>query len=501
MAAVIVAQSKFTTAHRRAQVRAHASVAGYEIIRSTLIDLACGAFLPMYRCYHFFGSWPNTTARLGLQVKKAGFRPAQHESSSREGSGILSFLRALGPGLVTGAADDDPSGISTYSIAGASYGYATLWTALLTFPLMAVVQLMCARLGMVTGRGLGGVIRARYGGWVSWLACFVVVVANVFNIGADLGGMADCVQMITGVPAYIWTPLLAILIVVLLFWASYRFVASAFKWLTIVLFAYFVTAFLAHPNWQSVFKATFVPHLEWSKNYLSVLVGILGTTISPYLFFWQASQEVEEDRDHGKTTVAARRGSTNAELRATRTDVVTGMLLSNLVMYFLILTTAATLNAHGVRQIETAKQAAEALRPLAGSAAYLLFTLGIVGTGMLAIPVLAGSCAYAAADAACWRGASLNAKPKDASRFYAVIAASIVVGIGFDLSGLNAVKMLFWSAILNGLLAPPLVVIVVLLTSDPKVMGSRVNTRGMAAIGWTCALIMTAAALGLLSTF
>lgn len=363
---------------------------------------------------------------------------------------------------------------------------------------MAAVQLMCARLGMVTGRGLGSVIRTRYAGWVSWLACFVVIVANVFNIGADLGGMADCMQMMTGTPAYVWTPLFAILIVVLLLWASYRTMAYVFKWLTLALFAYFITAFLAHPDWSKVAGSTFIPHIEWSQSYLAVLVGILGTTISPYLFFWQASQEVEEDRDHGKTTVAARRGATDNELRAARTDVVTGMLLSNLVMYFLILTTAATLHAHGVRQIDTARQAAEALRPLAGKAAYLLFTVALVGTGMLAIPVLAGSCAYAMADAARWRTASFSAKPKTAPKFYAVIAIAVLVGIGFDLSGMNAVRMLFWSAILNGILAPFLVAVVVLLTSDPKVMGTRVNSTGMAAVGWICALIMGTAALGLL---
>ena len=303
------------------------------------------------------------------------------------------FLKELGPGLITGAADDDPSGISTYSVAGASYGYATLWTALLSFPLMAAIQLMCARLGMVTGCGLASVIRTRYPRWVLWFACSLVIVANVFNIGADLGGMADGMQMITGIPSYFWTPLFALLIMALLSWTSYRTMARVFKWLTMVLFAYVITAFLAHPNWPAVLRATFIPHIEWSKQYLAVLVGILGTTISPYLFFWQAAQEVEEDRDRGKTTVAQRKGSTNEELRVARTDVITGMLLSNVVMYFLILTTAATLNVHGMKDIETAKQAAEALRPLAGKGAYWLFTLGLIGTGMLAVPVLAGSCA------------------------------------------------------------------------------------------------------------
>ena len=412
--------------------------------------------------------------------------------------GVLQFLEDLGPGLITGAADDDPSGISTYSVAGASYGYATLWTALLSFPLMAAIQLMCARLGMVTGCGLASVIRSRYSRWVLWFACALVVIANVFNIGADLGGMADGMQMITGVHAYIWTLFFATLIMGLLLWTSYRIMARVFKWLTLVLFAYVITAFLVHPNWTSILRATFIPHIEWTKGYLAVLVGILGTTISPYLFFWQAAQEVEEDRDHGKMTVAQRKGSTNKELRVARRDVITGMALSNLVMYFLILTTAATLNVHGMKDIETAKQAAEALRPLAGKGAYWLFTLGLVGTGMLAVPVLAGSCAYAIAEGASWKAASLNIKPGLASKFYAVVAVAIVVGLALDFAGLNAVKMLFWSAILNGLLAPPLVIMVVLLTSDRQVMGNRKNSRGMQVLGWTCAILMSAAAIGLL---
>ena len=412
--------------------------------------------------------------------------------------GLQQFLQELGPGVITGAADDDPSGISTYSVAGATFGYTTLWTALLSFPLMAAVQFMCARLGMVTGCGLASVIRSRYPRWVLWLACSLVIVANVFNIGADLGGMADAMQMITGIRAYYWTPFFAIVIIVLLFRTSYRLMARIFKWLTLVLFAYVITAFLAHPNWRAVLLSTFIPHIEWSKAYISVLVAILGTTISPYLFFWQAAQEVEEDRDRGKMTVAQRKGSTNAEIRRAKRDVVTGMLLSNLVMYFLILTTAATLNAHGLKHIETARQAAEALRPLAGPGAYWLFTLGMIGTGMLAVPVLAGSCAYAIAEGANWKAASLNLHPPVARKFYAIIGVSIAIGLALDFAGLNAITMLFWSAILNGLLAPPLVVMVVLLTSDKKVMGNRTNSRAMKWLGWTCAAVMTAAAAGLI---
>jgi NRAMP (natural resistance-associated macrophage protein)-like metal ion transporter len=410
------------------------------------------------------------------------------------------FVAKLGPGLITGAADDDPSGISTYSVAGAAFGYSFLWTALFSFPLMATVQLMCARLGMVTGRGLGGVIRSRYPRWVLWPACLLLIVANVFNIGADLGGMADAMQMVTGIRSYYWTPCFALLITSLLIWTSYNLIARVFKWLTLVLFAYVVTAFLARPDWAAVFHGTFVPHVEWTRSYMSVLVGILGTTISPYLFFWQAAQEVEEDRAHGKTTVAQRRGSTNQELSVASEDVFTGMFVSNLVMFFIVLTTAATLHAHGVENIETAKQAAEALRPLAGKGAYWLFTLGLIGTGMLGVPVLAGSCAYAIAEAASWKGASLSKKPRRAWRFYMVIAGAMVVGLALDFAGLNAVKMLFWSAVVNGVLAPPLVVLVVLLTSDKKVMGRRVNSRGAKTLGWICAAVMSAAALALAVT-
>jgi NRAMP (natural resistance-associated macrophage protein)-like metal ion transporter len=412
---------------------------------------------------------------------------------------VRRFFAELGPGLITGAADDDPSGISTYSVAGAAFGYASLWTALLSFPLMAAVQLMCARLGMVSGRGLASVIRRRYSRRVLWGACALLVVANVINIGADLGGMAAVSEMVTGVKAVFWTPLYAGFIVSLLFWSSYRQIARIFKWLTLVLFAYVLTAFLAHPDWWAVLRATVVPHVEWSNGFLAVLVGILGTTISPYLFFWQAAQEVEEDRAAGRRTVRQRRGATDAELRRARTDVVTGMFLSNLVMYFIILTTAATLHAGGQTTIATARQAAEALRPLAGEWAYWLFAIGLIGTGMLGVPVLAGSCAYAVAEAEIWRG-SLEDTPRLAGRFYAVVAVSMLVGLVLNFVGLDAVTMLFWSAVVNGVLASPLIVLVVLLTSDRTVMGKRVNPPLLQWLGWATAVVMTAAAVGMFAT-
>jgi NRAMP (natural resistance-associated macrophage protein)-like metal ion transporter len=408
------------------------------------------------------------------------------------------FFADLGPGLITGCADDDPSGISTYSMAGASFGYGLLWTALISFPLMVSLQLMCGRLGMVTGRGLAGVVRRRYPRWVLWGACSLLIVANVINIAADLGGMADATHMLTGVSSLVWLPLYTALIIVFLLWSSYRQIARIFKWITLVLLAYVGTAFFAGVDWRQALVATLRPQLVWSRDYLAVLVGILGTTISPYLFFWQASQEVEEERAQGKT-LAQRKGATDEDLRRLRVDVLTGMFASNFIMYFIILTTAATLHVHGVVKIETARQAAEALRPLAGNAAYLLFTLGLIGTGMLGVPVLAGSCAYAISEAAAWRG-SLDKKPRGARKFYGVLAAAMTMGLVIDYAGFDAVKMLFWSAVVNGLLAPPLILLVLLLTSDRSVMGDRINSSVIRTLGWITFTIMTAAAVGLLLT-
>jgi NRAMP (natural resistance-associated macrophage protein)-like metal ion transporter len=405
-----------------------------------------------------------------------------------------SFFEQLGPGLITGAADDDPSGIATYSVTGASFGYGPLWTALFSFPLMLGVQLMCARLGMVTGRGLAAVVRRRYSRLVLWFACTLLALANVINIGADLGGMGDATRMVAGGNAIAWTLMYGIVILMLLFWTSYRQIARIFKWLTLVLFAYVITAFLARPDWSVVLRATLVPEIRWSRDFLAVLVGILGTSISPYLFFWQSAQEVEEERSMGRTSVGQRKGATDEELHNSRNDVATGMFFSNFVMYFIILTTAATLHAHGVTHIATARQAAEALRPLAGAGAYWLFTLGLIGTGMLGVPVLAGSSAYAISEAMAW-SASLDSKLRQSPRFYAVLVAAMVLGTCLVYAKMDAVKMLFWSAVANGVLAPPLIVLVVLLTSDRSVMGDRVNPRWLRILGWTAAGVMGAAAV------
>jgi NRAMP (natural resistance-associated macrophage protein)-like metal ion transporter len=409
---------------------------------------------------------------------------------------VAAFFAELGPGLITGAADDDPSGISTYSVTGAAFGLSSLWTALFSYPLMVAVQLMCARLGMVTGRGLAGNIRRRYPRWVMWSACGLLLVANIFNIGADLAGMSDSLEMVTGITSLVWTPFVAAGLVAMVVFTSYRTVASTFKWLTLVLFAYIITAFLAHPDWRAIFRATFLPDVHFTREYFAVLVGIFGTTISPYLFFWQASQEVEEERAMGRKTVGQRRGATDQEIRKSRRDVAIGMFFSNIVMYFIILTTAATLHARGLTQIETAKQAAEALRPLAGNGAYALFAMGLIGTGILAIPVLAGSSAYAVAESMQW-GASLDRPLKLAPKFYAVLALAVVLGLALDFAGLNSVRMLFWSAVLNGLLAPPLIVVVTLLTGDRKVMRDRLSSKTTRTLGWICAGVMTACAAGI----
>jgi len=406
------------------------------------------------------------------------------------------FFAQLGPGLITGAADDDPSGIATYSVTGAQFGYAPLWTALFSFPLMVAVQLMCARLGLITGRGLAAVVRQRYPRWVVWGACLLLVVANTVNIGADLGGMSAAAQMVTGLPWYFWNPFFAVLLVVLLSFTSYSLMVRVLKWLTLVLFAYVFTAFVVHPDWHAVLHATLVPDLRWDSAYLSVLVGILGTSISPYLFFWQAAQEVEEERSQGRSTLAQRKGATRAELTHARNDVVAGMFFSNFVMFFIILTTAATLHAHGNSHIATARDAAEALRPLAGPGAYWLFTAGLIGTGMLGVPVLAGSSAYAISEAKAW-GASLDRKPKLVPKFYAVLTVAMLVGMGLNYAHLDSVKMLFWAAVLNGVLAPPLIVLILLLTSDPKVMGRDVNPTWLRVAGWICAAVMTLAAVAM----
>ena len=390
--------------------------------------------------------------------------------------------------MITGAADDDPSGIATYSVAGAQFGTRLLWTALLTWPLMAAVQMMCARIGKVTGEGLAGNLKQRFPRWLLVAFVTALLAANTINIGADLAGMADAAAMLSGINSHLFVAAFALLIG----WATvrleYKQIAGVLKWLVLVLFAYPVTAFVVGANWGQVLRDTFVPSIPSGREEWATLVAILGTTISPYLFFWQASEEVEEEKSEGQSTLAQRRGATEEELGLRKIDVGVGAFFSNMVMFFIILTTAVTLNRHGITHIETSRQAAEALKPFAGNFAATLFTLGIVGVGFLAIPTLAGSAAYAFAETLGWRQ-GLNRKLKQARWFYALILASMAVGVALDLIGINPVKALYWTAVLNGLLAPFLLVGILMVAADKKLMQGQPSSR----LGWIVVALTTVA--------
>jgi NRAMP (natural resistance-associated macrophage protein)-like metal ion transporter len=408
---------------------------------------------------------------------------------------LREWARQLGPGLITGAADDDPSGIATYSQAGAQFGFLTLWTIVFTYPLMVGIQLVSARIGRVTGHGLASNIGRNFPRPVLYGVVALLVVANTVNIAADIAAMGESLQLVIGGPPHAYAVVFGVLCLLLQVFLSYRRYVRYLKWLTLALLAYVLVLLTIHIPWSVVAAHTLTPHFALTADYLTVVVAVFGTTISPYLFFWQAAQEVETERAMGRD-LAHRQGATRAELAACRTDVVTGMFASNAIMYFIIVTTAATLHAHGKTSIATAQEAAEALRPLAGAGAYWLFTLGLIGTGILAVPVLAGSCAYAIAEASAWRG-SLDRPPARAKKFYGVLAVAMTLGIALNYAGLNAIKLLFTTAVINGVLAPPLILIVLLLTSDQSVMGANVNSRPLACLGWLTLAVMIVAALGL----
>jgi NRAMP (natural resistance-associated macrophage protein)-like metal ion transporter len=412
---------------------------------------------------------------------------------------LVRYFRILGPGLVTGASDDDPSGIATYAVAGAALGFGMLWTAPATLPLMAAVQLICARIGLVTGRGLAGAIRGHYPRPFLYSACLLLLVVNVFNIAADLAGMADAAQMLTGVPSLLSIPVFGAVILLATVYLSYSRFAQYLKWLTAVLLAYVLAAFLAGPDWRRVAIATVTPRFAWDTTYITTLVGVLGTTISPYLFFWQASHEVEQEKAQGRRTLAQRRGATAHELSDARLDVVTGMFFSNVAMFFIMLATAAALHPTGRTEIETARQAAEALRPLAGDLAYVLFGLGLIGTGLLAVPVLAGSASFAVAEVFGWRS-GLDLPPRRGRRFYLVFAGAVTAGMLLDLAGTNPMRMLFLCAVLNGLLAPPLLLLVMLVSRNRAIMGEYANGPWLNGLGWTATAVMSLAALAFFAT-
>jgi NRAMP (natural resistance-associated macrophage protein)-like metal ion transporter len=406
----------------------------------------------------------------------------------------VSFLSILGPGLITGAADDDPSGIATYSIAGAQLGTTLLWTALVTWPLMASVQMMCARIGMVSGNGLARALRRKFPRWLVMLAGLALLVANTFNIGADLAGMADAAEMLTKINSHIWVIVFGAGISAATVWLRYADIARTLKWLAIFLLAYIITAVILRPNWVQVLDDTVRPSLIHGKTAWSTLVAILGTTISPYLFFWQASQEVEEEKHIGRKVTFERIGATSREIVDRKIDVGVGTFFSNLVMFSIIVTTAFTLHRHGITNIETSRQAAEALRPLAGRWCFFLYTAGLIGVGLLAIPTLSGSAAYALAETFGWRQ-GLDEKIDKARAFYAVVLLSTAIGIALDFWSINPVSALYWSGVVNGVLAPFLLVGILLVATDKKIMkGQPSSPLGRITVALTTLLMFGAVA-------
>lgn len=396
----------------------------------------------------------------------------------------------LGPGLTTGASDDDPSGIATYSQAGAQYGFNLMWLAAFTFPLMAIVQEMCARIGLVTGRGLASNIRIHFGKKILYFSTLLLFAANTFNIGADIGAMANAVQLIYPSLSFgLLVVAFSVFILLLQVFTPYVRYARYLKWLALVLFAYILSSILAHPNWGTVMKSAVTPHIKLDKNSVLLICAVLGTTITPYLFFWQTSQEIEEEIAIGQVTIKQRQGTTKEDLKKMRVDVWSGMLLSNVVMFFIIAACASVLFSHGITNINTASQAAEALRPFAGNATYWLFAIGILGMGLLAIPVLAGASAYAISESLGKRQ-GLNSKLRQGYSFYGVIIISMLVGLGLNFIGLNPIKALIYSAVLNGIVAPIILILILMLAQNHKVMGEWKNGKLATGLGWILTVLM-----------
>ncbi|NTW27003.1 MAG: divalent metal cation transporter [Candidatus Moranbacteria bacterium] len=400
------------------------------------------------------------------------------------------FVRALGPGLITGASDDDPGGIGTYSAVGAKFGMNILWMAAWLLPMMLAIQETCARIGIVTNKGLAAVLKQYFRREVVLVAVLLLMIANIANIGADLGAMAASLEMVSGINYAVGAIFFAVAIILLEIFVKYHVYVKVLKWLTLSVFAYIIAGFMTHPNWSVVFKNSFIPQISFTKEYIFAMIAVLGTTITPYLFFWQASEEVEDGKMnhvmHNKKVVKNR-------VSLMRTDVNAGMILANIVFFFIVLTTANVLFANGITNIDSAQDAALALRPLAGDYAFLLFAIGIIGTGFLAVPILAGSGAYALSELMRWNN-GLEEKFSKARGFYLVITFSIFVGLAMNFMGINPIKALYWSAFLNGVIALPLLAIIMKIGGDKKIMGRETNPFWVKICGWS-AVIATAAAL------
>lgn len=439
---------------------------------------------------------PKRAAEKGRSDVAEG-EPRTAERSQSRGSRVL---RTVGLGLITGAADDDPSAIGTYASAGAAIGPAFLWTAPVTFPMMCAVVYLAAKLGQVAGKGLFHVIRDHYSRWILYPALIGVLIGNTIEAGADIGGMAAAVGVLLPIPA----PLIIIPVTIAVFalqvWGSYELIRSIFRWLALTLLAYAGSAIIAKPDLIEVIKGTLIPTIRFDQKFLSLLVAVIGTTLSAYLYTWQSNQEVEEEIAIGRRRLVQRQGATKKELKETKWDVITGMFFSNLVMYFIILSTASTLFKAGTTEINTAAEAAQALRPLAGDAASVLFALGVVGVGFLAVPVMTTGAAYDLCQVVGWKH-SLHAKPSEAKKFYGAIGAFTVLAMSLNFLGFNPMKALVFSGIVQGFSTTPLLLLIMLMTNNRRIMGSRVNTFWLNVLGWITTVAIFAASIGLIVTW
>jgi NRAMP (natural resistance-associated macrophage protein)-like metal ion transporter len=411
-----------------------------------------------------------------------------------------SWLKKLGPGLITGAADDDPSGIATYSQAGAQFGFNMLWTVLLTYPFMVAIQIVSARIGRVSGHGLATNIRQHYPAKLLYAIVGLLFLANTINIAADVAAMASALKLMIGGYTHAYVIGFGIISLLLQLFIPYRRYVRLLKWLTLALLAYVATVFAVHIPWQQVFMATVLPHVSWKPTYITTVVAVFGTTISPYLFFWQASQEVEDlQADPEAKTLKDAPHQATANFRRIKIDTVIGMGFSNGVAFCIILTTAVTLHLHGLTEIHTSAQAASALRPIAGEFAFWLFSAGIIGTGLLAIPVLAGSAAYAIAGAFHWHN-SLELKPMVAKGFYGIIALSTIFGVGLCFTSIDPIKALYWSAVINGVISVPIMAVMMLMAARPDIMGQFVISFRLKVLGWLCTAVMLVAVIAMFCT-
>jgi NRAMP (natural resistance-associated macrophage protein)-like metal ion transporter len=404
-----------------------------------------------------------------------------------------SWLKKLGPGLITGAADDDPSGIATYSQAGAQFGFSMLWTVLLTYPLMVGIQMISAKIGRVSGQGLASNIRLHYPAGLLYFIVSLLLVANTINIAADVAAMASALKLMVGGSSHWYVVGFGAVSLLLQLFIPYSRYVRILKWLTLALLAYVATVFVVHIPWPQVLINTVLPHVSWKPGYITTVVAVFGTTISPYLFFWQASQEVEEQQANPQAhNLKDAPGQAKANFSRIKADTIIGMGFSNLVAFCIILTTAVTLHLHGVTNIQTSAQAASALRPIAGEFAFWLFSAGIIGTGLLAIPVLAGAAAYAMAGAFDWRN-SLELKPRVAKGFYGIIAISTVIGVSLCFTPIDPIKALYWSAVINGVISVPIMAVMLLMAVRPDIMGQFVISFRLKALGWLCTAVMAIA--------